>query len=110
MRDVQIPEEPDMSWANKKVLPVRWLLTLISVVMMGIGLWSVFTGEFFGGTTRSGAEVHLTGSKAIWMGLSMAALGAFPLGMWGTNKKAVVLGMCVPFAFFVVFLIAAITL
>lgn len=99
-----------MSWANKKVLPTRWLLTLISVVVMGIGLWSVFNGEFFGGTTRSGAEVHVTGSKAIWMGLSMVAFGAFPLGVWGTNKKAVVMGMCVPFVLFVAFLIAAITL
>lgn len=110
MQDDRRPDAPDMSWANQKILPVRWLLTSISVVMMGIGLWSVFNGEFFGGTTRSGAEVHLTGGKAIWMGLSMAAFGAFPLGVWGTSKKGVVIGMTVPFVLFVAFLVAAITL
>jgi hypothetical protein len=108
MRDDEKPEAVDMSWSNKKFLSMRWMLTLIGVWMMGLGLWSVFTGEYDGSSSRSGAEIALVGSKARLMGLSLVALGAFPLGVWATNKKGLLWAMIVPLAIAGVFLMAAI--
>lgn len=108
MQDDQRPQEPDMRWSNKKFLPMRATVTLMSVWFMGMGLWTVFSGEFHG-TTRSGAEVDLTGSKAFWTGLSFTALGAFPLGMWATNKKALLWGLMTPLVLFAIFLVIGLT-
>ena len=76
------PPRPDLHF-------LRWLISLIALVMIGLGLWSIASQHYFGRTTKyGGAEVSLDGQPAVLMGLLYISLGLLPLAMWFRTPRA----------------------
>jgi hypothetical protein len=70
---------------------VRWLTSLIALVMIGLGRWSIATQHYFGRTTKfGGAEVSLDGQPATLIGLLYILLGVLPLALWFRTPRAAV--------------------
>jgi|GEM_PF-2339937 len=61
----------------------RVLASLISVVLIGLGLWSILSGTYSGHTSKlGGADIFLEGRPAVLGGCMYIALGLFPLAFW----------------------------
>ena len=76
------PPRPDLRF-------LRWLISLIALVMIGLGLWSIASQHYFGRTTKyGGAEVLLDGQPAVLMGLLYISLGVLPLAVWFRTPRA----------------------
>ena len=70
-------------------LVARLLVSLISLTLVGLGLFAVFTQHYYGSTNKlGGAVVSLWGTPAVLMGLSTVFLGMAPLALWFASKKA----------------------
>lgn len=70
-------------------LIARLLMSLISLTLVGLGLFAVFTQHYYGSTNKlGGAVVSLWGTPAVLMGLSTAFLGMTPLALWFASKKS----------------------
>ena len=66
----------------------RWLMTLIAVVMTGLGILSIATGSYSGYTSKyGGIQVFLEGRRAVLMGLLYLSLGAMPLAVWFNSRR-----------------------
>lgn len=68
----------------------RWLITLIAVVITGLGVLSIATEIYSGYTSKyGGIEVFLEGRRAVLMGWLYISLGAMPLAIWfNTARRA----------------------
>ena len=70
-------------------LVARLLVSLISLTLVGLGLFAVFTQHYYGSTSKLGrAVVSLWGTPAVLMGLSTVFLGLAPLALWFASKKS----------------------
>lgn len=49
----------------------------MAVVLVALGVWVVFSGEWHG-TSKQGRPVDLYGTEARWMGTMFIALSGFP--------------------------------
>jgi threonine/homoserine/homoserine lactone efflux protein len=77
--------------SRRSHLLVRWLTSLIALVMIGLGLWSIATHHYFGRTTQfGGAEISLEGHPATLIGLLYIVLGLLPLALWFRSPRAAV--------------------
>jgi hypothetical protein len=74
----------------KDLLVLRLLFSLISLVVVGIGVMAILTEHYYGVSTRHGyKEITLDGTKAIQMGLTIVLLGLLPMGVWWSTRKQV---------------------
>lgn len=81
-----IPREREGRWV------ARLLVSLISLTLVALGLFAVFTQHYYGSTNKLGrAEVSLWGVPAVVMGLSTVFLGMAPLALWLSSKKSAAL-------------------
>ena len=79
----------DKDWPRSHLQPARWLASLISVVMIGIGLWSIGAEHYFGRTSKlGGAEISVDGQPATVIGLLYILLGVLPLALWLRTPRA----------------------
>ena len=81
----------DLKKTNKPrdLLLARLLATLISTVIIALGLFSIFTEHYYGYTSKYGGhEVILDGVKAVKMGMGYVLLGLSPLAFWAKSGKA----------------------
>lgn len=63
-------------------------MTLITLVISGLGVLAIITEHYYGRTSKSGgAEVVLDGSPAMLMGAVLVFLGMFPLAAWFHTKQ-----------------------
>ena len=70
-------------------LVARLMVSLISLTLVGLGLFAVFTQHYYGSTNKLGrAVVSLWGTPAALMGLSTVFLGLAPLALWFASKKS----------------------
>ena len=69
----------------------RLLMSLVSLTFVGLGVMTMFTGHYYGRTSKfGGAEVSLDGPAAIVTGLSEALFGLFALAFWfGTTRSRI---------------------
>lgn len=66
----------------------RVLTTLISVVIIGLGIFSIVTEYYYGRTSKlGGAEVILVGSGAVKIGIGYCIFGMLPLSLWFKTAK-----------------------
>jgi hypothetical protein len=75
----------------------RLLVTLISVVIVGLGIFSICTEHYYGRTSKlGGAEVILDGARAVKVGIGYCIFGLAPLSLWFKTPKAAGLfaGVC----------------
>lgn len=92
------PSTPDRA---RDRLMLRLLLSLISLVLTGMGLLAVITAHYYGHSSRHGnVEVTLDGLQAVLMGLTEIFFGLMPLGAWFSTKRGVLCWMlgCVALA------------
>ncbi|MDZ7652869.1 MAG: hypothetical protein U5L03_10115 [Burkholderiaceae bacterium] len=81
------PGDPAVAARRRRDLRLgRWLATLISAVVAGLGLWSILT-QTYSGRGRFGAEVALSGSPAVLAGAMTIALGLLPLALWFSSPR-----------------------
>ena len=67
----------------------RLLVTLISAVIIGLGIFSIVTQHYYGYTSKLGGhEVVLDGMPAIKIGVGYILLGLSPLALWAKSVKA----------------------
>jgi hypothetical protein len=72
----------------------RMLATLISVVLVGLGVMTIVTRHYYGRTSKlGGAEVILDGRPAIAIGFGMLLFGLFPLAFWFRTRRLAMLWM-----------------
>jgi hypothetical protein len=66
-------QDEEKSKRERDLLVARLLVTLISVVFIGLGLFSIFSQHYYGYTSKYGGhEVILDGTAAdIWAGLCL---------------------------------------
>jgi len=65
------------------------LVSLISLTLVGLGLFSIVTEHYYGSTSKLGrAEVSLWGTPAVLMGVSTVCFGLSPLALWFRSKGA----------------------
>jgi hypothetical protein len=77
-----------MSARAKELLLPRLLASLISLTLIGLGVMTILTRQYYGRTSRlGGAEVSLDGPAATAMGASTALLGLLPLAFWFHAKR-----------------------
>jgi hypothetical protein len=70
---------------------VRMLTSLVAIVMIGLGVWSIATQHYFGRTSKlGGAEVSLDGEPAAAVGLLYIFLGVLPLAVWARTPRAAI--------------------
>ncbi|MEA2766324.1 MAG: hypothetical protein QOK07_2728 [Gemmatimonadaceae bacterium] len=69
----------------------RLLISLVSLTLVGLGVMTMFTGHYYGRTSKfGGAEVSLDGPAAIVTGLGEVFFGLFPLAFWfGTGRSRI---------------------
>lgn len=75
----------------------RWLATVFSAGLVGLGLWEAFTASYYGRSTRNGgAEVFLDGRAAVMAGLGEALIGLAPLALWANTPRraGIWMGVC----------------
>ena len=73
----------------RDLLVARLLVTLISAVIIGLGIFSIVTEHYYGYTSKyGGQEVILDGIPAIKFGLGYILLGMSPLALWAKSGKA----------------------
>ena len=83
------PHEGSIAREREARLIARLLVSLISLTLVGLGLFAVFTQHYYGSTNKlGGAVVSLWGTPAVLMGLSTVFLGMAPLALWFASKKA----------------------
>ena len=74
---------------DRALLVARLLVTLISAVIIGLGIFSIITEHYYGYTSKLGGhEVILDGVPAIKVGLGYILLGMSPLALWAKSGKA----------------------
>ena len=72
----------------RDLLVARLLVTLISAVIIGLGIFSIITEHYYGYTSKLGGhEVILDGVPAIKIGLGYTLLGMSPLALWAKSGK-----------------------
>lgn len=72
----------------RDLLVTRLLVTLISTVIVGLGIFSIVTESYYGYTSKLGGhEVVLNGMPAIKIGLGYILLGLSPLALWAKSGK-----------------------
>ena len=69
---------------NTAAQVVAWLFAL---VMVGLGVWSIWDAHFVG-TTKQGAVVVSNGVSAQWLGGLQISLGLLMLGVAMPNQRA----------------------
>lgn len=95
---IQPPDVTEPARARDLRIAQR-LASLISLVLVGMGAFSVVTRFYYGRTTKlGGAENHLVGDAAVWMGVSTICFGLFPLALWFPGKRSAVAWMLSCFA------------
>lgn len=73
----------------RDLLVARQLVTLISVVIIGLCIFSIVTEHYYGYTSKLGGdEVILDGISAIKIGLGYIILGLSPLALWAKSGRA----------------------
>ena len=73
----------------RDLLMARLLVTLISGVIIGLGIFSIVTKHYYGYTSKLGGhEVVLDGIPAIKIGLGYILLGMSPLALWAKSGRA----------------------
>jgi hypothetical protein len=77
-----------LRWTPADLRPLRWLATLISLTLVGLGLFAIVTGHYHGESSKYGAVVDLDGAHAVRAGLMEIALGAAPLAFWCRTPRA----------------------
>ena len=83
------PPESSISRAREVRLVARLLVSLISLTLVALGLFAVFTQHYYGSTNKlGGAVVSLWGTPAVLMGLSTVFLGMAPLARCASKKSA----------------------
>lgn len=90
------PSEKTTSSADR--LLARVLATLIALVFTGLGVMAIVTGHYDGRSSRWGSEVALDGEPALLMGLALAAMGLFPLGIWFRTRRQALIWVLLCFA------------
>lgn len=76
---------------NKRdMLFTRFLFSLISLVLVGMGILIIFTERYYGYSSKfGGSEVLVEGSGAVVMGAGVIVFGLFPMSIWAkTGKRA----------------------
>lgn len=67
------------------------LVSLTSLVLVGLGLYSIVSEHYYGRTDKlGGAEVALWGTPAVLLGASTVCLGLAPLALWFRSRKVAV--------------------
>jgi hypothetical protein len=70
----------------------RLLISLVSLTLVGLGVMTMFTGHYYGRTSKfGGAEVSLDGPAGIVTGLSEVFFGLFPLAFWFCTRRSRIL-------------------
>lgn len=73
----------------RDILVARIPVTLISAVIIGLGIFSIITEHYYGYTNKFGGhEVILDGISAIKIGLGYIFLGLSPLALWAKSGRA----------------------
>jgi hypothetical protein len=63
-------------------------MSLISLTLVGLGVMTIFTGHYYGRTSKlGGAEIWLDGPTATAMGFCTVLFGLFPLALWFRGKR-----------------------
>lgn len=70
------------------LLIARLLMTLFSLSIVGVNLYNLAHG-FYYGRTKGGHEVVLTGAPATAMSVAIIALSGLPLALWARNGRQV---------------------
>lgn len=74
------------------LLVARLLMSLVSLVLVGLGLLSILTEHYYGSSNKLGrTEVSLWGVPAVIMGVSTVCLGLAPLGLWFSSRASAAL-------------------
>ena len=77
---------------NNGLLSARLLVSLVSLTLVGLGFFSIFSEHYYGSSNKLGrAEVSLWGVPAVIMGVGTVCLGLAPLALWFSSRKAAVL-------------------
>nr|WP_320011826.1 hypothetical protein [uncultured Desulfobulbus sp.] len=73
----------------------RILASLLSLIIVIIGLRAVLTGEYIARSGRLGVELILTGPAAVYSGVCVICLGFLPLLLWFSKHRRlqIVLGI-----------------
>ena len=68
---------------DRQLRLARAIATLISIVLIGLGIWSMASQTYAGHTSKlGGADIFLSGSSAVRAGATHMALGLLPLALW----------------------------
>jgi hypothetical protein len=63
-------------------------MSLFSLTLVGLGFMTIFTGHYYGRTSKlGGAEISLDGPAATAVGFSEVLFGLFPLAFWFSTKR-----------------------
>jgi hypothetical protein len=72
----------------RELLVPRLLMSLVSLTLVGFGVMTVWTGHYYGRTSKlGGAEISLDGPAATAMGFSEALFGLLPLAFWFQARR-----------------------
>lgn len=76
---------------SRDLLLFRLLLSLISLMLIGLGVLAISTDHYYGSTSKYGGhEVVLDGASATAMGIAIVLFGLFPLAAWFKTRRWVI--------------------
>ena len=77
------------SHRSKALLVPRLMASLLSLILVVMGVVAIQTGHYSARSARlGGVEISLEGLPAVVMGFSTLFLGLFPLLLWFRTKRA----------------------
>ena len=84
----EIKSDSKKAIENRKIL--RILLSMISLVVVGLGVMAILNEHYYGISTRYGyKEVNVDGIQAIRIGVTLILLGLIPMGVWWKTARQV---------------------
>jgi hypothetical protein len=72
----------------------RILASLLSLIIVSIGLRAILTAEYIARSGRLGVELVLSGPAAVASGVCVLCLGLLPLSLWFSENRRLQFAWC----------------